>query len=146
MDRRVLDERRDIGFGRSTELRRRDATSTPRRHERQPGLQRRRPMSRQASSLCDSVRSLVRSGCDHTCFSGIDAGGSGSDDGSTEPLTGGRSWNMKSHFQRSDGFDACSQCCAVDRPAERQRRQSLEAVDAGEPRGDVGADLPRRSV
>src|SRR5437762_11531881 len=20
------------------------------------------------------------------------------------------SWNMKSHFQRSDGFDACSQC------------------------------------
>ena len=24
-------------------------------------------------------------------------------------LTGGRSWNMKSHFQRSEGFDACSQ-------------------------------------
>ena len=22
--------------------------------------------------------------------------------------TEGRSWNMKSHFQRSDGFDACS--------------------------------------
>src|SRR3954470_12633899 len=27
-------------------------------------------------------------------------------------LTGGRSWNMKSHFHRSDGFDACSQCFA----------------------------------
>ena len=25
------------------------------------------------------------------------------------PFTGGRSWNMKSHFHRSDGFDACSQ-------------------------------------
>ena len=25
------------------------------------------------------------------------------------PFTGGRSWYMKSHFQRSDGFDACSQ-------------------------------------
>ena len=24
-------------------------------------------------------------------------------------FTGGRSWNMKSHFQRSDGLDACSQ-------------------------------------
>ena len=29
--------------------------------------------------------------------------------GSTVPLTGGRSWYMKSHFHRSDGFDACSQ-------------------------------------
>ena len=28
-------------------------------------------------------------------------------------LTGGTSWNMKSHFQRSDGFDACSQLRAV---------------------------------
>ena len=33
--------------------------------------------------------------------------------GSTVPFTGGRSWNMKSHFHRSDGFDACSQCCAA---------------------------------
>ena len=24
-------------------------------------------------------------------------------------FTGGMSWNMKSHFQRSDGFDPCSQ-------------------------------------
>src|SRR5688572_32884901 len=28
---------------------------------------------------------------------------------STPNLIGGRSWNMKSHFQRSDGFDVCSQ-------------------------------------
>ena len=28
-------------------------------------------------------------------------------------FTGGRSWNMKSHFQRSDGFEACSQCAAA---------------------------------
>jgi hypothetical protein len=27
-------------------------------------------------------------------------------------FTGGRSWNITSHFQRSDGFDACSQCFA----------------------------------
>ena len=27
-------------------------------------------------------------------------------------LTGGRSWNMKSHFQRSEGLEACSQCFA----------------------------------
>ena len=40
-------------------------------------------------------------------------GGGGSELGSTEPLTGGRSWNMKSHFQRSEGFDACSQWRAV---------------------------------
>ena len=33
-------------------------------------------------------------------------------------LTGGRSWNMKSHFQRSDGLDACSQCFAPT-PAAR---------------------------
>ena len=29
--------------------------------------------------------------------------------GIPENFTGGRSWNMKSHFHRSDGFDACSQ-------------------------------------
>ena len=28
-------------------------------------------------------------------------------------FTGGMSWNMRSHFHRSDGFDACSQFCAV---------------------------------
>ena len=36
-------------------------------------------------------------------------GGIGSELGSTLPFTGGRSWNMKSHFQRSEGFDVCSQ-------------------------------------
>ena len=29
------------------------------------------------------------------------------------PFTGGRSWYMKSHFHRSDGFDACSQWLAA---------------------------------
>src|SRR5262245_8250593 len=33
----------------------------------------------------------------------------GSGPKSSPNLIGGRSWNMKSHFQRSDGFDACSQ-------------------------------------
>src|SRR5665213_2125512 len=48
---------------------------------------------------------------DHfTSLSGIIAtGAGGSDDSSTVPLTGGRSWNMKSHFQRSDGLLASSQ-------------------------------------
>src|SRR5207245_11124248 len=47
---------------------------------------------------------------DHfTSFSAIAPGGSGSELGSSSPFTGGRSWNMKSHFHRSDGFDACSQ-------------------------------------
>ena len=36
----------------------------------------------------------------------------GSGPKSSPNLIGGRSWNMKSHFQRSDGFDACSQCRA----------------------------------
>ena len=44
-----------------------------------------------------------------TSLKGIIPGGAGSADGSTSPLTGGRSWNMKSHFQRSDGFEASSQ-------------------------------------
>ena len=53
---------------------------------------------------------------------------------------------MKSHFQRSDGFDACSQCFARHRLRERQRRQiPASSVDAGEPRRDVGADVARRS-
>src|SRR5438105_106986 len=47
--------------------------------------------------------------CHFTSRSEIAPGGSGSADGSTDPFTGGRSWNMKSHFQRSDGFEACSQ-------------------------------------
>ena len=45
-----------------------------------------------------------------TSLSGITAtGAGGSDESSTVPLTGGRSWNMKSHFQRSDGLLASSQ-------------------------------------
>ena len=36
----------------------------------------------------------------------------GSGPNSSPNLTGGRSWNMKSHFHRSDGFDAWSQCRA----------------------------------
>lgn len=31
---------------------------------------------------------------------------------SSPNLIGGRSWNMKSHFHRSDGFEACSQLFA----------------------------------
>src|SRR5262245_35903591 len=31
------------------------------------------------------------------------------ENGSPENLVGGKSWNMKSHFQRSDGFDPCNQ-------------------------------------
>ena len=31
----------------------------------------------------------------------------GSGPNSSPNLIGGRSWNMKSHFQRSEGFDAC---------------------------------------
>ena len=41
--------------------------------------------------------------------SGMAPGGSGSELGSTVPLTGGRSWYMKSHFHRSDGFEFWSQ-------------------------------------
>ena len=33
---------------------------------------------------------------------------SDTDPGMSANFTGGRSWNMKSHFQRSEGFDACS--------------------------------------
>ena len=40
---------------------------------------------------------------------GLDAGAGGSELGSSVPFTGGRSWKRKSHFQRSDGFDICSQ-------------------------------------
>ena len=38
----------------------------------------------------------------------LGVGAAGSELGSSAPLTGGRSWNRKSHFQRSDGFDICS--------------------------------------
>src|SRR5207237_940752 len=48
----------------------------------------------------------------YTCFNGNAFAGSGSAVGPTAPFTGGRSWYMKSHFQRSEGFDACSQCRA----------------------------------
>ena len=53
---------------------------------------------------------LIR-GLYFTSFIGIAAS---SDDRPWRPsnFTGGRSWNMKSHFQRSDGFDACSQSAA----------------------------------
>src|SRR6476620_11128867 len=43
-----------------------------------------------------------------TSLSGITSA-RGSGPKSSPNLMGGRSWNMKSHFQRSDGFEACSQ-------------------------------------
>ena len=46
------------------------------------------------------------------------------------PFTGGRSWNMWSHFQRSDGFDVWSQVFA----ATRLREGDLgDAASAGAP-------------
>jgi hypothetical protein len=48
-----------------------------------------------------------------TSRSGIALIGIGTASGSTDPFTGGRSWNMKSHFHRSEGFDAWSQCLAA---------------------------------
>src|SRR3954463_11378350 len=62
--------------------------------------------TKQRKKTCPLCR---RGGDHHTCFNGIAPGGSGSELGSTFPLTGGRSWYMKSHFHRSDGLDACSQ-------------------------------------
>ena len=51
---------------------------------------------------------------------------------STVPFTGGRSWNMMSHFQRSDGFDACSQCRAgtgrLNASARRCRRRPAAGI------------------
>ena len=35
-------------------------------------------------------------------------GAGGSDDASTDPFNGGRSWYRNSHFQRSEGLDASS--------------------------------------
>jgi hypothetical protein len=43
-----------------------------------------------------------------TSFIGITSA-RGSGPKSSPNLTGGRSWNMKSHFHRSEGFEACSQ-------------------------------------
>ena len=68
-------------------------------------------------------------------------GAAGSAEGSTAPFTGGRSWNMKSHFHRSEGFEACSQCRADTGSAERERGQPLETVDPAKPRDDIGADV-----
>ncbi len=65
--------------------------------------------------------------------SGIAPGGSAATIGSTEPFTGGRSWNMKSHFQRSDGFDACSQCFAATGRANASAGDALRACDAVHP-------------
>ena len=61
--------------------------------------------------------------------------------GSTVPLTGGRSWNMKSHFHRSDGFDACSQCRASSGRLNASVGQALRAPSPPEARRDVGAHL-----
>ena len=44
---------------------------------------------------------------------------------------------MKSHFQRSDGFDACSQCCAETGRPKRQRRRSPCSPACRQRRGDV---------
>ena len=56
-------------------------------------------------------------------------------------FTGGRSWNMKSHFQRSDGFDACSQCRAA---TGRLKLASAMPASAGSP-GSAAAMSARMS-
>ena len=65
--------------------------------------------ARAYSPCCRSSSSTGRSGM----TSGREPGS-----GIHSNLTGGTSWNMKSHFQRSDGFDACSQLRRADRPRE----------------------------
>ena len=72
------------------------------------------------------------------------------------PFTGGRSWNMKSHFQRSDGFDACSQLRAGTGRANDERRRpahrrvpgiaaAMRAADVGGARvGQASARATRR--
>jgi impB/mucB/samB family C-terminal domain len=62
--------------------------------------------------LCSRWCPCQAPGHHFTSLRAIAPGGSGNELGSSAPFTGGRSWNMKSHFQRSDGFDACSQCRA----------------------------------
>ena len=56
-------------------------------------------------------------------------------------FTGGRSLNMRSHFQRSIGFDACSQCRAVDGRAKLT--SSMPARPGTSPSGgrEVGAHV-----
>ena len=56
-------------------------------------------------------------------------------------FTGGRSWNMKSHFQRSDGFDACSQCGADTGRANVRLVEPRIPFAVRQRGGDVGADL-----
>ena len=48
------------------------------------------------------------------------------------PFTGGRSWYMKSHFHRSEGFDACSHVAAGT-----GRVKALYVIDPG-PDGSIG--------
>src|SRR5262245_33916184 len=50
-----------------------------------------------------------------TYFSSLSGIAASNDDRPWRPsnLTGGRSWNMTSHFQRSDGFEACSHVFAA---------------------------------
>src|SRR5688572_25318173 len=64
-----------------------------------------------------------------TSFRGIMPGGAGSDSVSTLPLRGGTSWNMKSHFHRSDGLEACSQWrAAIGRAKARAPMPSSAAT------------------
>src|SRR6266851_758126 len=56
---------------------------------------------------------------------GGDEGGDGNADRSRLPFNGGRSWNMKSHFHRSEGFDACSHV-----PAETGRAKVRAVMPA----------------
>ena len=81
------------------------------------GIEERRDVRFDAAQLCVKKRAATEKNNSaedtrphFTSLSGIIAtGAGGSDDNSTVPLTGGRSWNMKSHFQRSDGLLASSQ-------------------------------------
>ena len=69
----------------------------------------------------------------------------GSGPKSSPNLIGGRSWNMKSHFQRSDGFDACSQCRGRHRPREGHARRARRSRDvAPSSRAIAAADRLRR--
>src|SRR3954470_24645190 len=82
----------------------------------------RNPAAKAASSV-----TFWSMGAQSRCVSGITPG---IDEGSGRPanLTGGKSWNMTSHFHRSDGFDACSQCFAV---TGRANARSVSPAYAG---------------
>ena len=61
-------------------------------------------------------------------------------------FTGGRSWNMKSHFHRSEGFDACSHVRRGQRTCECELReagitlaQCARGLLAGERGGEISA-------